>query len=186
MYLTWPLNICSSQPKLTFMWSDVVRQGAASWRNPSILLLPRIHLFWWWLLHPKQWAGESRFYLTWLTRALFIILEEYATTCNNQIFCNQSCYFQWQLQEIFGGIICFLTLFMPHGRLPWKPPLATATLHSGSLFNPQEQSWNGWGTLWPIDWLLLARSGQRSSASTTVERESTEHMLESVLFCLSF
>lgn len=56
-------------------------------------------------------------------------------------------------------------------RLLWKLPLATATLLSGSLFSPQEPSWNGWGTSWLIDWPLLAKSGPKYSARTTVERE---------------
>lgn len=56
-------------------------------------------------------------------------------------------------------------------RWRWKPQLATITLLAGSWFSPQEPSWSGWGTSWLIDWLLLPKSGQRYSASTTVERE---------------
>lgn len=35
------------------------RQWPSSWRNPGLLILPRSHLFWRWLLHTKQWFGKN-------------------------------------------------------------------------------------------------------------------------------
>lgn len=56
-------------------------------------------------------------------------------------------------------------------RLPWKPLLATVTLTCGSLWGLSILSWSGCETLWQTGLLKLARNGQSSSASTTVERK---------------
>lgn len=67
-------------------------------------------------------------------------------------------------------------LFLPGVfRLLWKQLLAIIILPCGSMFIQREPSSNGWGTLWQIDWLQLAASGQIYSASTIVEREFYMH-----------
>lgn len=78
-------------------------------------------------------------------------------------------FFKRESWDYLTAFIFFLSFSVC--RLLWKPPLATATLLSGNMFSPLEQSWSGWGTLLQIDSLLLARTGQKSSRSTTVERE---------------
>lgn len=126
------------------------RQLCSSWKNSGVLILPWIHLLWGWLLHPKQRLGKISLYLTLYNRIWFFFLKRES----------------WDYLTAFIFFLSFSVC-----RLLWKPPLATATLLSGNMFSPLEQSWSGWGTLLQIDSLLLARTGQKSSRSTTVERE---------------
>lgn len=128
------------------------RQLCSSWKNSGILILPWIHLLWGWLLHPKQRLGKISLYLTLYNRIWF--------------------FFFFKKRESWDYLTAFI-FFLSFSvcRLLWKPPLATATLLSGNMFSPLEQSWSGWETLLQIGSLLLARTGQKSSRSTTVERE---------------